>query len=167
MQDTEDIIETTLKLIDKIGEVVAPTLTTSDPPLVLETDVVAIVIAVKDTANSTGDIIRAGDVTLTLKESEDLSGNFSWQVCRIYNIFYVSCRQQGKECLIQKITSAGCEQQLKSFSCKGVNPLCCNNCTTEHLFCFHPDEFIQENITIKNAYVTCKSPCLIRAEFAA
>ena len=81
-----------MKLIDKIGEVAAPTLTTSDPPLVLETDVVAIVIAVKDTANSTGDIIRAGDVTLTLKESEDLSGNFSLQVCRIYNIFYVSCR---------------------------------------------------------------------------
>ena len=58
----------------------APTLTTSDPPLVLETDVVAIAIAVKDTANSTGDIIRAGDVALTLKESEDLSGNFLLQV---------------------------------------------------------------------------------------
>ena len=58
----------------------APTLTTSDPPVVLETDVVAIAIAVKDTANSTGDIITAGDVTLTLKESEDLSGNFLLQV---------------------------------------------------------------------------------------
>ena len=67
----------------------APTLTTSDPPLVLETDVAAIVIAVKDTANSTGDIIRAGDVTLTLKESEDLSGNFSLLVCINYNIFYM------------------------------------------------------------------------------
>ena len=81
MQDTEDLIETTLKLIDKIGEVVAPTLTTSDPPVVLETDVVTIAIAVKDTANSTGDIIRAGDVALTLKESEDLPGNFSLLVC--------------------------------------------------------------------------------------
>ena len=71
----------------------APTLTTSDPPLVLETDVVAIAIAVKDTANSTGDIIRAGDVALTLKESEDLSGNFSLLVCMIYNIFYIhECR---------------------------------------------------------------------------
>ena len=71
----------------------APTLATSDKPLVLETDVVAIAIAVKDTANSTGDIIRAGDVALTLKESEDLSGNFSLLVCMIYNIFYIhECR---------------------------------------------------------------------------
>ena len=58
----------------------APTLTTSDQPVVLKTDVVTIAIAVKDTANSTGDIITAGDVTLTLKESEDLSGNFLLQV---------------------------------------------------------------------------------------
>ena len=67
----------------------APTLTTSDPPLILKTDVVAVAIAVKDTANSTGDIITAGDVTLTLKGNEDLSGNFSLLVCINYNMFYI------------------------------------------------------------------------------
>ena len=74
------MVETTFNLIDKIGDVVASTRTVDDPPLVLETAVVSIAIAVKDIADSAGDKIDSGGSSITLENNEGLTGILPLQV---------------------------------------------------------------------------------------
>ena len=70
-----------MNLINKVGDTVATTLSTADPPVILETPVVAIGIAVTDPANSTGKM-QAGSVAISLEDNEGLSGRVPQQICR-------------------------------------------------------------------------------------
>ena len=83
LQSAEDLVKNTLNLVDKVGEAVASTLSHTDPPLALVTDSIAITISVKDVANSTGEKMVTGNVTIELAENDGQAGNLPLQVCCI------------------------------------------------------------------------------------